>query len=793
MQLRANFPFGSMHSSSLADDTSGDVKVADGGTHPCPGAIILGGDHGSLGVARSLGRKGIPVYFITDDKLNGKFSRYVIKSFSWAGPTSDDAVDYLLRLAETDRLAGWVLFPAGDREVTLVSQNHVRLSRVFRVCTMPWDTLRDATDKGRMYEQAERLGIGYPKSYHVRSKADLAHINCEFPVVLKPSVKMASNALTQDKAWKVDDAAALSSMYDKAVDLVGAESIIIQEMIPGLGETQFSYAGVWNDGAPVASMIARRTRQYPVEFGTGTFVETVDQPEVENIATRFLQSLTFSGIVEIEFKLDKRRGAYKILDVNPRVWTWNSLGHAAGVDFAYVQWLLATGQSVAAHRGVAGAAWIYASKDALAALRLARAGMLDLGEYFGSFRRRLEFAAFAADDLLPAVMDVPLALWWAFKKRLRRIKDYLKPMFLEPLEGAVGEINTTAVREKVIRGGLKTLYLSGMHSAMRPFCEGVGSILTFHRVRPTLRAPFQPNKGLEITPDFLVQVVQLLQDRGVDLVSLDELHRRLVEKDFARPFASLTFDDGYRDNKTYAYRILKKRNIPFTVYVPSDFMTGRGQLWWQWLESTVAGLDRIALKVDGGDVVLNSRTVAEKNAAYRAIYRWLLSLPTDDDIKNEMSRLVSRYHVDVGSRYEHDCMNWEELAELASDPLVTIGAHTVSHPVLAKLSEESARAEIEKGRSDIERRLGRAPSHFSYPFGDRTAAGAREYQIVKELGFKTGVTTRPGTLFDEHANHLASLPRLSINGNYQEQGFVDVLLSGAATAMWNRFRHVSVG
>ena len=158
------------------------------------------------------------------------------------------------------------------------------------------------------------------------------------------------NRFTAAKAWRVNDRAALLARYDEAAALVGRDAIMVQEFIPGGGEAQFSYAGVWDHGTPVASLVARRTRQYPVDFGfTSTFVETIEHPEVEAQAFRFLADLRFSGLVEVEFKFDARDGRIKLLDVNPRAWTWIGLGAAAGVDFPAIQFALATGETVSRH------------------------------------------------------------------------------------------------------------------------------------------------------------------------------------------------------------------------------------------------------------------------------------------------------------------------------------------------------------------------------------------------------------------------------------------------------------
>ena len=135
-------------------------------------------------------------------------------------------------------------------------------------------------------------------------------------------------------------------------------------------------------------------------------------------------------------------------------------------------------------------------------------------------------------------------------------------------------------------------------------------------------------------------------------------------------------------------------------------------------------------------------------------------------------------------------MDWDEIAGMAADPLVTIGAHTVSHPMLAKLTVEAARAEILDGVRAIAARLGRSPSHFSYPVGAPDAAGPREFALAAGAGFKTAVTTRPGVLFPDHVRHLTALPRISVNGEFQRLRYLDVLLSGAPTALRNRFRRV---
>jgi len=348
----------------------------------------------------------------------------------------------------------------------------------------------------------------------------------------------------------------------------------------------------------------------------------------------------------------------------------------------------------------------------------------------------------------------------------------------------------SGLKQTIIRSGLESLYFSGAHLALQPFLGGVGAILTLHHVRPPRPGRFQPNHLLEVTPTFLTRVVRDLRRSGVDLVSLDELHRRMTVGDFSRRFVCFTFDDGYRDTLQWAYPILKEAGVPFAVYVPTSFPDRLGELWWLVLEAVIGRNDRVGLVIDGRDRKFDCASIAEKRALYDEIYWWLRARPTEAELRSVVRNLAAFYHVDIAAFCDELCMTWNELAQLAADPLVTIGAHTVNHPALAKLTKDAVRSEMDLSRSVIEAALSLRPEHLSYPYGDPGSAGRREFEVAAELGFKTAVTTRPGVLFAEHSQHLTALPRISLNGDYQRMRYVRVLLSGSATAMWNGFRRV---
>lgn len=382
------------------------------------GALILGGAHGSLEIARSLGRRGIPVWALISDNPLPALSRYVERNLSWAGPHEDGALTFLTDLTQRHGLHGWVLFAGGDEEVRFVALNHSALSASFVLTTPVWDTVRWAYDKRQMNSRAAELGIAQPRTCYPQTHDQLAKLELHFPVILKPTTHEGRNEFVNAKAWRADDLNTLIARYEKAKRLVGADRIIVQELIPGDGRAQFSYAGVWDRGMPIGSLVARRRRQYPIDFGyTSTLVETIALPEIEQAATRFLKSLEYSGIVEIEFKFDERDGSYKILDVNARAWSWIALGAVAGVDFPVIQWRLAFGEPVTPLRARVGANWLYLPRDVVASVQEMMGGMLSPLDYLRSLRPPSSCAVFAWDDLWPAVADLPLV---AARVALRR-------------------------------------------------------------------------------------------------------------------------------------------------------------------------------------------------------------------------------------------------------------------------------------------------------------------------------------------------------------------------------------
>jgi D-aspartate ligase len=373
------------------------------------GAIVINGHYSGLGIVRSLGRRGIPVWFLKGHNPLAVASRYARRRLPWPEENEVRQRDYLLSLGERYRLDEWVLFPSGDAQAALIARHHDALQGRFRLTTPPWDVFRLAYDKRLTYRLAEDLGVDYPWTRYPSGPEEVAALDCPFPVILKPAHKDRENALTASKAWRVDDRQSLIARYVEACTMIEPDVIMVQELIPGGGESQVSYAALCSEGRPLAWLMARGARQFPADFGLGsTCVETIDQPELEVPARRILAAMGFSGLVEIEFKRDPRTGRFKLLDINARVWGWHTLGRRAGVDFPYLLWRLAHGAPVPEVRGRPGVRWIHMVPDIQTAIHEIRRGSLSVRAYLQSLTGPMEWAVFALDDPLPALIEVPL-------------------------------------------------------------------------------------------------------------------------------------------------------------------------------------------------------------------------------------------------------------------------------------------------------------------------------------------------------------------------------------------------
>jgi peptidoglycan/xylan/chitin deacetylase (PgdA/CDA1 family) len=327
------------------------------------------------------------------------------------------------------------------------------------------------------------------------------------------------------------------------------------------------------------------------------------------------------------------------------------------------------------------------------------------------------------------------------------------------------------VSEALRKTILNVAGMRGVAPLTLPLFGGLGAILMLHSVTAKPRHPDGFNRHLSVTPAFLDCVLAGIKNpvRG-------------------KRFAAITLDDGYRDNLSEALPVFEKYQTPFTIYIAPAMIDGTVDLWWETVEEAVLSRTRLYVNTPQGRVTLDCLSPAKKAATIRKLRDYLTIDVSEIDQQAATREIARAVGIDVEELQRNRLMNWEQVRAVAANPLATIGAHTVSHRNLARLSEDEARREIREAVRIIESEIGISPAHMAYPYGYSAAVGPREVALAEQAGFRSAVTTRHGLIRRGHSGHLTALPRISLNGRYQKLVHVRAMLTGVTTPMANAGR-----
>lgn len=320
-------------------------------------------------------------------------------------------------------------------------------------------------------------------------------------------------------------------------------------------------------------------------------------------------------------------------------------------------------------------------------------------------------------------------------------------------------------KKKVITRVAPIFTLSGINHVFKPFYGGIGHILMFHRVTPETNTVRIHNQlSLEITPEHFERTINFFLKEKYVFISLDQLYDGFTKGILPKKkFVVITFDDGYKDNLDIAYPILKKYDIPFTVYITTGIPNKSAILWWYILEDMIRDMDTIKFFWNREKYIYNTRTISEKEIAFELIQTFVHKNFTLETSLELFSTLFKDFEPDLTKYSSIIGMSWDEVRKLNSDPLASIGAHTVNHYPLSRLRFDDLMSEIRNSKIELEKQLRQPIKHFAYPYGKFSSASIREFECAKNLGFQTATTTNIGNLFEEHSKLLYSLPRISIN------------------------------
>ena len=380
------------------------------------GAVVLGGDFQGLGLAHSLVEMGVPVFLLEHEWSIGRYSKIIKrKERNFKLLVGNHFADYLIELAEREKLHGWVLFPNNDEEIRLLSVNHHKLDGVYRNPIPPWETVRKFYDKRVAYEIADQLSIPIPKLYRAGTLEELLGQKLEFPLVLKPTVKGKYFAKKKKKAVSVGSREALIREFQEMSSIIDSSEIIVQEMIEGGPKNLFSYVTVFDGTKSIAGMSARRLRQHPMDFGHATtYAESVSVPELEILGNKILSGIGFSGLAEVEFMWDEKNRYFKFIEINGRVWGWHTLAKAAGVNLPFIWFQHLMREATMVQEAAGGVKWIRLITDMPTVFKELITGRMSLQEYFKSMRGKREFVILSSGDHLPFLMEFMMIpfLWW---------------------------------------------------------------------------------------------------------------------------------------------------------------------------------------------------------------------------------------------------------------------------------------------------------------------------------------------------------------------------------------------
>ena len=324
---------------------------------------------------------------------------------------------------------------------------------------------------------------------------------------------------------------------------------------------------------------------------------------------------------------------------------------------------------------------------------------------------------------------------------LRKIAQYVKRFYKRCIVAEQYPMLTSISRKKLMNEG------------------AIGLVYMLHHISDKDPQGIPTNEDLKVSPTFLEKVIMKYKRNGFDFISLDQLYTIVLSGEKpAQPFICFTIDDGYLDNYTNALPVFEKHNVPFAIFVATDFIDKRAVLWWDSLEELIMTHDEIIIS-NGEKYVC--RSFQDRWDTFRLLRERILNL-NQCCLEEELISMFSAYEIDWLAPIRNKGMSWNQIRELSRHPLCTIGGHTVTHPALNKLSSVEVVKEIKEGIIKIVEQTQKDISFFAYPYGTPMEIGDREFQIVKDLKIRMAFMAHQGCVTIDNLE-LTKIPRVYLN------------------------------
>src|SRR4030042_6346456 len=376
---------------------------------PDPTGVIVtsGVTANALGIIRSFGRRGIPVVYIDSDPGSiVRHSRYINKRLSCKKANDSDSVFIkLLKDFSEQKRHGMIIFPVGDEAVLALSKHRDELETFYHLPVPEHETVQKLVNKRLFYSMLNEMHLPHPKTYFTEGLTELVSLGkrLPYPYIIKPAFSIPFQQEFGRKVFHVKSPQDLDRAADKLRDK--NIEVIIQEIIPG--REIYSFFTYFNKvSEPLAICGWDKIRQYPIDFGFGTFCKSKWRPAAAEDSLQLLRTIRYYGFAEVEVKKDPRDCEYKIIEINARTSLQNALAEACGADIGYVAYLDAGGRitenSTSFHNNIL---WKDDFLDIVSFLLHLGRRDIGKGEIIDSLNPRKVHAVAAWDDPLPLVFQ----------------------------------------------------------------------------------------------------------------------------------------------------------------------------------------------------------------------------------------------------------------------------------------------------------------------------------------------------------------------------------------------------
>ncbi len=368
--------------------------------------VILKFNFGSLGIARSLGRLGVPVYAVHPDANDPTLaSKYCRKTLIWDidKQPAADSLKFLEDLGcQFDRSA--ILISTTDATTIFVSHNAEKLKKHYIFPNQSSELVTSLIDKKKMYYLAKEHNVQVPLTMFPQSKDELMDNlkDFQFPFLFKCIDGTLLTTHNEHKMIKVNNKRELMEAYDQW-EVSDKPNFMLQEYIPGGEDAAWMFNGYFDRNLNcVLGFTGKKIRQHPAYMGAASLGVCLRNEELDNLTCRFMKAIGYQGVLDIDYCYDSRDGKYKVLDVNPRIGSsFRLFVDRNGMDVARALYLSLTNQAISPLTGHEGRKWMVENLDIASCLVYRRDGNLTLDEFLASFKGLEETTWIASDDMKP--------------------------------------------------------------------------------------------------------------------------------------------------------------------------------------------------------------------------------------------------------------------------------------------------------------------------------------------------------------------------------------------------------